>query len=456
MPLAQRKQIELTQKLRSLRCEFADWRKRSEDREQLAKHYTQIRRITMRLEGLLVKIETELQTAATNEETLLGKCRELELNILDLHRIWDFFRTKLLLRSLEAFHGYLSLADEFAWSCYEMAQRRVKAAHVPHEEIKEPPLVYFEGESSPSAIARHKPFLRELKSPEGSEATAAIKDLPIPLVGVPWFQITHLPDALLIAHEVGHLVEEDLKLTKGLNALLNQAMSDNQVPDDRQEAWQSWLGEVFADVYGTLAAGPSFTGALIDFLAREPKRIANQKATAIYWGLYPTDYLRILLSLQVLAVQGFSNEKDKLEREWTGTYQTHQMGDFEADLKVVAGALVLGPYPEFGGVALRDVIPFTKDQQKAANNDADLMLEKGDPENDDVRILFAGGRLAYEKNPVRCAEVDVVGRVQKRISNRTGIRGEQRRGNREELSRLDAYDLAEGAKLYLPLLDPPA
>ena len=88
---------------------------------------------------------------------------------------------------------------------------------------------------------------------------ALAQRLPVPVVGVPWFQLYHLPDALVIGHEVGHLVERDTGLTATIQELVERAVTEARMDPGCVAAWRGWAAEAFADVYGTLGrARPSY------------------------------------------------------------------------------------------------------------------------------------------------------------------------------------------------------
>lgn len=42
-------------------------------------------------------------------------------------------------------------------------------------------------------------------------------------------------------------------------------MNEKDVCGERRDAWREWQEGVFADLYGVLATGPAFAGALIDY-----------------------------------------------------------------------------------------------------------------------------------------------------------------------------------------------
>src|SRR5207244_3369449 len=105
---------------------------------------------------------------------------------------------------------------------------------------------------------------------------------------------------LVIGHEVGHVVEEDFKLTAGLDDRLANAMNKALIDEKRQPAWKMWRREIFADLYGNLVGGPAFVGSLLDFLATDQTSTETDRREGPRWGSYPPDYLRILLNLAAL------------------------------------------------------------------------------------------------------------------------------------------------------------
>jgi hypothetical protein len=81
--------------------------------------------------------------------------------------------------------------------------------------VKTPPLVFLSGEFSPFLHARQSPFDVEevADAPDSLGFLQIISALPVPVIGLPWYQLTHLADAVLVAHEIGHDVERDLAMT---------------------------------------------------------------------------------------------------------------------------------------------------------------------------------------------------------------------------------------------------
>lgn len=114
-------------------------------------------------------------------------------------------------------------------------------------------------------------------------------------------------------------------------------------------------------------------------------------------------------------------------------------------------ALIDGPYPEFGGVGLREVLAFSPEDNKRAEEDAATFLDKWQPKSEDVRILLAGARLAYARDALKYRENGVHKRIINRIPKKTGVRVEEKRHQPKELEALEAHDRKTGAGLVMKL-----
>ena len=459
MELTRRKKTELNKKLESLQQEWADWRDQSRATRPLEKHHSQIHRVTVRLEALVQEIVKELNLLADDSPQLLSRARELEGLMLEVHRVWEFFRSKLSLRSLPWFSKYLVAADDLAWDCYRAAQLKLSGGHLPPHHVKEPPLVFFNGGSSPFTQARNEAFEAEVVPNEELKTGAArqvLRALPIPVIGVPWFQVQHLPEALVIAHEVGHDVESDFRLTRELEQALEAGFEEAGTDAARRGAWRSWLGEIFADIYGVLACGPAFVGTLMDFLATDVGQTERAWRQAPDWGFYPTDYLRIMVNLEVLRQRQLTRPEKDLRAEWGAVYRSHAMGDYEADIEAVVKAIITKPFAAFGGDPLPKVISFDGEDHNAAETDALRIIDGRTPQTNNVRILFAAASLAFRLNPETYNQMNVHKLVLDTASSirEGGVRSSRvlRNGS---LSSLDKEDKAEGAALFGALRNTP-
>jgi len=416
--LAYRKRREICRKLATLEKELDSWLARSQAGQPFEKHHTQVRAIRAHLSEwhrtVRSLIREDLRSSA---EEFLNSVFNAERLIQSEHRIWEYFRSKFIQRHEASFRQYLRVADEFAWSCYWPIQQTVypdpRAA-----SRKEPPLVFFNGGTSPFSLSRGKAFVPEVvigESLDDSEIEA-IRKLPISIVGIPWNQISHLPDAVVIGHEIGHVVEDDFGLTEAIERSLARALKDSgAIGTERETAWQSWIGETFADVYGCLATGPAFVGGLIDFLAREYSEISNERKSKEEWGDYPTTYLRGKLILETLKQIGFTKEAIPYEELWS-KFKSKMDVQYEEDVKAIVTHLLNDEIVKTSGSvepdnSITEIFKYTEVERAEEVGVAAALDQSMDPGVTDPRVLIASLRRAFEAAPREFFKKDFMGKM---------------------------------------------
>jgi hypothetical protein len=443
----ERKRAELLAKLASVDSEVAYWQSQAGPMGVLAKHHTQLARVAAELTPVVAKVRAEVDAADIG-----ASWPRFERQVLDLHRVWDFFREKLALRYVDRFADYLLAADEFAWACYKPMQEAATAAGtVDAAAVREPPLVSFTPVSTPFSIPRGASYSADVGGAALVTAVsrALAQRLPVPVVGVPWFQLSHLPDALVIGHEVGHHVERDARLTTTIRRLVGEAVAGAE--PQRQAAWQGWASEAFADVYGVLSAGPAFARALADFLVVAGAEHAASKD-------YPPVRFRVALTVAVLEAAAGATEREvaetrtavtELRTGWTSDGIETDLGGQAGEVAAVAGKLVAGPYPELGG-PLTKVVRFDAKRLADHREDAAALLERRQPATNDARTLMAAAGRAYAQDPRAYQAQNVPERVLRRM------RAIQEPGVREapQLAHADrsAVDAQAADELYALLL----
>ena len=198
----------------------------------------------------------------------------------------------------------------------------------------------------------------------------------------------------MLLHETGHVVEADFGLKGQLTALLEEALKKSD-GIARQQLWAKWLPEVFADLYGCLAGGPTYVDTLVDFLVDSRGNI--ETGTSTERNDYPSAYLRVLLAAAALDELGFDEDAERIRAEWRRVYPIHKMVEFEPDLEVIAKSILGGC--TVSGQKLTQLVAFTCEMQKAAKLAYDNLSVREVPAQPDVRILFATARLAYQADP---------------------------------------------------------
>ena len=390
-----RKERELRIKLGGLPKELEHWRALSRANEPLAKNHSQLDRVTYRVEGFQQKVEQEL-TDTMRAGGLWRRAEALEGKALMVHMIWDFFRTRFSQRTQPPFDRYLALADAFARACYEPAIRLLN--NIPADKLCVTPLVTFNDQISPwaTAIQQSAPDADSTGVFTAQQFTQAVESMPVALVGVPWSYLTYLPHMALLGHEVAHSVERD----GGLTQTLADALSATLATNDRREAWQAWMREVFADLYGCWMAGPAFVWSLSDFLAGDQASIGKQTRPHSNgdWTGYPTATLRVRFACRVLEQRQFKTEAAQILRVWQASYPEAFLSDhlqpFAEDFEVVSDCLAQT-------ARLKELRPaFTPAFLSMAATNCDLLVAGAqiDQINPPPQVYVSTARLLMSRN----------------------------------------------------------
>ena len=437
--LIERRASELHIRAQALRGELDAWRVASQESAHLEKHNSQVRRIAAVIEGLLDRVAADIPAEAPNA---LARIRGGEERLLTAHTIWDFFRSRLAQRLDASYRDHLRVCDELAWQCYGPAKEKFlkqRASAGANADGKEPPLVFLNAGWSPFAIGRDDAFQVD-QTASGwiaqEEFRSVVERLPVPLIGLPWYQVAHLPDVLVTAHEVGHVVEWDF----GLRQDLRQAIADIDLPAARKEAWTAWQPEVFADLYGCLACGPAFAASLTDFFAVDSVKVAAEQCKGPEWGSYPPKWLRARFLGEALRVLGFKADADNLATRWVETYgEPSHDTEFAADAAQVAAALLDRSAASLG-VKIRYILPsFSDIDQHVAKN-----LANGNaPGTDQTRVLLAAARRLWECDPGKYIEQKQDESIRGLIKIPPGTRG----STTDELSEREKSDREAGSAL---------
>lgn len=395
--MAERKVLELKEKLGGIGSEFDGWLADAGTGKPLRKHRTQITRLTGQLGAMADGIGGRIDEVSLDDDEVLAKCQQLQREMLEVHRLWDYFRSKFNLRYVSWFSSYLATADEFAWKCYEPAQDAARQEGAP--ALRGAPLVFLSGAFSPFTFARETPFAvgDEPDTTDSAQFQEFLAALPIPVVGVPWYQVAHLPDAVLIAHEVGHDVEKDFGLTAAIEVQAEAALGDLD-PRDRF-AWTSWVREVWADLYGVHAVGPAFVTAMIDMIVTDPAEIEADTRAPLLFGQYPPAWLRVRAMTYALEKTGFPEEAKRHWKAWDDAFEAGGADAIAAVAEGVVEALIAGSFSELGDQTLGAVLSFSMTQQQTAEEVQRAALANVVPSSSDIRCLVAGARLAFDADP---------------------------------------------------------
>jgi hypothetical protein len=237
----------------------------------------------------------------------------------------------------------------------------------------------------------------------------------------------------------------------GLATRIEELIDGSGVAAVRLPGWKAWKHEIFADFHGTLAGGPAFVGALIDFLAQDPETVSTDRRVAGRWGFYPPDYLRVQLNLEFLRQSKPAFSVDALAAEWNGSFSTHAMDEFSADLELLARAFHNGTFPQLSNCTLPQILCFSSEQQDKVTKCADDALSGFGVNEEDVRVLFAAARTAFVSDPVKYQSLNITKQILEKVPRTTTVRAENLR---QDPARLQAFldsDRQAGADLLAKL-----
>lgn len=201
------------------------------------------------------------------------------------------------------------------------------------------------------------------------------------MVGVPWYLSSHLPGALLIAHEVGHHIEDDC----GLGSELKDRLASVGLTEPRHAQWSKWLEEVIADVVASLSCGGAYLAVMLDALAAAPAGGAGEDR-------YPSPRVRGEICRATVAFTGppVANEV-AIDGATLG-----EPSIADAEAPAVVEAILTGPYEKLGGKTLPEVLRSpTVDADAGANR----LLAGYSSKLTDVRAVISAAALAFLSDP---------------------------------------------------------
>lgn len=348
MTAALRRRAEVSAKCRAFLDGLDAWQ---DNVGRLPQHTSQVARLMSLFRPLGERLEQ--RTAGAHPPKLA--------EVLLLFRVWAFYRQKLDQRFVPGQREFLEIADDLAYRWWVPARAAAVQAARSARYAKEPPLVFLNGDVSPFTVTRKLGFQAEdaYGLPErGLEWSAKVlSQAPVPVIAVPYFAARHIPDLMVIAHEVGHNVEDDFDLTADLNEAVAKSLlaAQNGKSAERAGAWRAWREEVFADLWGVLVAGPGFVDALVDFITDDASPLAHELASDR--SRYPTVWLRAELLFTALEALGLGAQAAARRAAFIAQYPVHAMVEYVSDIPTVVRAL-LDCEPRSFGASVRQVSGF--------------------------------------------------------------------------------------------------
>jgi hypothetical protein len=293
-------QIRLEQtysKLDSLRAQFEEWLKYRREADKLRQYHSQFNSLEEVLNASLSRLRTRLDGVSYDLPVgeIYRTCREYDEHLTWVLRIWNYFRNKFDQRDDQRLSLTLAAADEVVWSCYMGAF----AADGGGGKRGVVPLPYVEALYAPQAVTRDEPP-SDLKAPQNASPQfvqnleAFLKQLPIPVIGLPRSCIDAPWWLSYLAHEVGHHIQHDLGLIDYFGTLLKTTAQDRQ-DETRAKRWYFWGQEIFADLFSVCTLGPWAVWAMTELERTDPKGMLKSKIN------YPSPVVRLGLMAQAAA-----------------------------------------------------------------------------------------------------------------------------------------------------------
>ena len=292
-----------------------------------------------------------------------------------------------------AFAPTLAAHDIIAADCY--AAIRAAAPGVLRGPLLKP-LCYMEHGFSPATMRRGILLNRLL-----GEAN------PFPVVRIPWDRDN--PWQPVFLHEVSHNLQADLGIwQENRQALLGRVGSTSRDPL-LTSIYGRWHKEIFADLAAILLGGPAAAWGMAMFLAQPPARTMTYRPG----GAHPTPYLRVQILVEMLRRLGFRAHGERLGRAWRALYDPARFHRLPARLLATADTLIPHVVDEIAFQtrrnlaqhALVDIIPFSRDDQRAVQGGALRLAAGRFPDDLPPRHLVSAAQYALETGRVAPASL---------------------------------------------------
>lgn len=367
-------------------------------------HRSQIRALDLMMDVLLQRQDDLLAQLRSGQsaQQFAHDYAELLTQISGANGLWRVFRYIFDQRRDPTIRPQLDAADLIAADCYHTCIEQARTWGLIDQEYREPPLVYLDAATSALTASRSVKVsaLGMVKGPFRAQR------LPIPIILLPVDQVNSCWLYVVLHHEVGHNLDQDLRppdadrrLGEELQDRLIQQLSAAHVPLDRRRVWQRWSEEMLADAFGLLLGGVGFAYALTALLLPQLPLHAEISTD----DAHPDNSLRIALIMALLrcfALERFSEAADWLQQHWQTLDPPAGLTDYLADVDQVADLVINTPLAALGGRPLRDLAPNLAWDAEAADNLA-TYLRKGfgrpQPETFPRRLVPAAAQIALTR-----------------------------------------------------------
>jgi hypothetical protein len=157
-------------------------------------------------------------------------------------------------------------------------------------------------------------------------------------------------------HEVGHNLDQDLRLQGELKKLLAARLKQEQVPEDQRKLWARWAGEILADAFGVLLGGAGFAQGLASLLlvAAPPLHTLDDQDE------HPPPYVRVALLVALLRRcnrPALKASADQILQDWQAHDRPAWVAAYAAVSDAVAEVYLGQPLKTLGDHSLFELAP---------------------------------------------------------------------------------------------------
>jgi hypothetical protein len=318
----------------------------------------------------------------------LAELTKVERSLDEIQTTWQLFRTCFEQRVLPHVEPIMPLLDAIAFDCYFPVLDEARRAGLTESSfLKEAPLTFLDIGLDVAPWRRHV----QAQSRQGAP-------LPIPLVRVQREDVDNAWNLLAICHEVGHDIYHNLNLEEETRQKIYLTLKSLGVSDQRAQLWITWHAELFADLVGTLIAGPAYVDSGMERLAAPP----DQMLRIDPHDPHPTPYLRPFLGTFLVREMGFVDEAVHLEEEWVSVYgSSPEFQMFFQEIPYVVHTLVHGEYQSLKGRALSGFVRVYKQEDDRTVTRAKAAILREQPAECRPLQAVCAARYAFRERPER-------------------------------------------------------
>jgi hypothetical protein len=278
-----------------LRGDISGWlaKHRHDDRfTRFAHHFDVLDTVLSRM---IRRLEDELHGVAgqATAETVYERCRDLDGSLLVVQRAFGWYADKYDQRLDDRRADALRAADEIVRSCwtepFAALRSRPPTGPLPYLDIR------FDAFATPRVSVPP-----DLRAPADALVAEYVRELPIPTIALPEVAMREPWWLVLVAHETGHHVQQDLMPTLATDtrsALASAAGAE--LADD----WVGWSLEAFADAYSVLMVGQGAAWAIDELQLARPARLVSATRPG---DRYPPPAVRLALLGELCRAAGIA------------------------------------------------------------------------------------------------------------------------------------------------------